>query len=371
MTIRVTFISHRTQRRLKEAFFTIAEQFTHYFREQIYAQEGFRPKEIKVVSLDTTEIVGRERKLHLMDVTIATEMGFQRSRLAIKVFDSLEKTLAESRGNQVLRYILGDNKEIRTPQLLYYSKEYKILVYEGLYAETFEQAKIPLEEKYFLAGRALATIHGFDLKNIDLQRYYTLLNKVFTSLMDQDVIAKKRLEDLRDRIVTEIEQKLFYSYGGGKYFGDFHSGNIMFTRIKEKIRNFNLKSDYVQVYLIDPEFTEDCTESTCNDRFEDIATFFSKELLQEYVNSGNIKNNRYLIDQFLNGYNSILRKINIGIEDIYPQGSSFELQIILALLVDLLYYVTVEDRGEWLNRAIQARLKLIDFLFTSPLSKKK
>ena len=125
------------------------------------------------------------------------------------------------------------------------------------------------------------------------------------------------------------------------------------------------------MYLIDPEFTEDCTESTCNDRFEDIATFFSKELLQEYVNSGNIKNNRYLIDQFLNGYNSILRKINIGIEDIYPQGSSFELQIILALLVDLLYYVTVEDRGEWLNRAIQARLKLIDFLFTSPLSKKK
>jgi hypothetical protein len=363
----VVFISRRTQKRLKDAFYTIASHFVTYFQEQIYKTEGFKPEDIKFQSLEPIAIIGRNRKLHLMEVIYASSMGFHKSKLAIKVFDAMDKVLQEASGNQILRYVLEGNEEIKTPHLLYYSKDYQLLIYEGLFADEFESITIPEDEKYFLAGRALGTIHNKELKNIDLERYYMFVENIFSKLIDSKFIPKMILENIRDRIVNEIESKMYYSYGGSRSFGDFHYGNIMFAKKTEKVRDFGFKSDFLQVFLIDPEFIEECIESTCPDRFEDIGTFFAKILLEEFIKSnGSPTKFENLIRSFISGYNTIYEPFKVKIKDMYPRGMTLELQIIFATLFDLMYYIDRDNGDEWLKNAINARLKFIDYLFQYP-----
>jgi hypothetical protein len=364
----VKIISRTTQKRLKEAFYTITSHFVNYFQDQTYKNEGYRPKDIKFHSLEPIAIIGRNRKLHIFDCNYSTEYGFHKSKLAIKVFDAMDKVLQEASGNQILRYVLEGNSEVKTPQLLYYSKDYQLLIYEGLFAEEFVNVKIPQDEKFFLSGRALGTIHNKELKNVDLERYYMFVENIFSKLFESKYIPKKNLEYIRDTIVNEIETRMYFSYGGSRSFGDFHSGNIMFEKHSEKIREFGLISDDYLVFLIDPEFIEDCTESTCPDRFEDIGTFFAKDLLEDFVKSNERPNKtENYIKTFLNGYNTIYEVFKVKIRDMYPKGITLELQIVFATLFDMLYYIEREE-DEWLKNAIRVRLRFIEYLFQHPFN---
>ena len=338
-----------------------------YFQDQTYKNIGYKPKEITFHSLEPLAIVGRNRKLFIYEVNFSSEMGFHKSKLAIKVFDSMDKVLQEASGNQILRYVLEGNPEVKTPQLLYYSKDFQLLIYEGLFAEEFSETKIHESEKYYLAGRALASVHNKELKNLDLQRYYMFVENIFDKLFSSNLIPSNILEEIRDKIVNEIESKMFYSYGGSRSFGDFHIGNIMFEQQSEKVRNLGLKSDKYQVFLIDPEFIEDCIENACVDRFEDIGTFFAKSLLEEFIKTAG-KPKKVLDDirEFLKGYNSIFEKYKIQLKDMYPRGITLELQMIFAILFDVLYYITTSENDEWLKSAIQARISYIDYLFQFP-----
>ncbi|OLS19528.1 MAG: hypothetical protein HeimC3_44740 [Candidatus Heimdallarchaeota archaeon LC_3] len=360
-------ISRRTQKRLKDAFYTVASHFISYFQEQTYTSTGYKPKEITFHSLEPLAIVGRNRKLYIYEVNYSSEMGFHKSKLAIKVFDAMDKVLQEASGNQILRYVLEGNPEVKTPQLLYYSKDFQLLIYEGLFAEEFSNSKINESEKYYLAGRALASVHNKELKNLDLQRYYMFVENIFNKLFDSNLIPSKTLEELRDKIVSEIEEKMFYSYGGSRSFGDYHVGNIMFEQQTEKVRNLGLKSDKFQIFLIDPEFIEDCIENTCVDRFEDIGTFFAKILLEDFIKTAG-KPKKVLNDlrDFLKGYNSIFERYKIKLKDMYPRGITLELQMVFAILFDVLYYIGTSENDEWLRSAIQARLSYIDYLFQYP-----
>ncbi|MFW9927866.1 MAG: hypothetical protein ACFFD1_00575 [Candidatus Thorarchaeota archaeon] len=356
-------ISRRTQKRLKEAFYIIASHFSSYFQDQVLKQSGYRPKDINFHSLDPVAIVGRHRKLHLFEVNFSSEMGFHKSKLAIKVFDNLDKVLQEATGNQILRSVLEGQSEIQTPQLLYYSKEYQLIVYEGLYAEEFENFKLAENDKFYFAGRSLGSVHNRDLKNVDLQRYYTFIDKIFTILFEKytKLIPKNTLELIRDRLVQEIEERLFYCYGGSRSFGDFHPGNIMFGRGEDKEKN------KIKIFLIDPEFIEDCIETPCVDRFEDIGTFFAKIGLEEYVRTnGSLINTKKIVKSFLNGYNSKYEDIKVRIEHIYPRGKSLEFQMILAIMFDVLYYLNREENNDWLKQMVTARLAYINTLFMHP-----
>jgi hypothetical protein len=360
-------ISRNTQKRLKEAFYTIASHFVTYFQEQIQKTEGYKPQDITFHSLEPLAIIGRNRKLHLMEVIYASSMGFHKSKLAIKVFDAMDKVLQEASGNQILRYVLDGNQEVKTPQLLYYSKDYQLLIYEGLFAEEFNNVKILEEEKYFLSGRALGSIHNKELKNIDLERYYMFVENIFSKLIHSNYIPKKTLENIRDKIVDEIESRMYYSHGGSRSFGDFHSGNIMFEKKDKIVRNFGFKSDYLQIFLIDPEFIEDCIESTCPDRFEDFGTFFAKIMLEEFIKTnGKPEKFERFVRSFIGGYNTIYEPFKVKISDMYPRGKTLELQIIFATLFDLLYYVEKNEGDQWLKNAINARLRFIDYLFQHP-----
>ena len=365
----MTFTQGILDKKLKEAFFVIANQFSSYFQEVVYRAEGIRPKTIKVQSLDPTGRAGRNRKLHLIDVVFSSDLGFHRARLFIKVFESVDKVLSEANGALQLQEWLVGLTDIKTPRLLYYSKDYQILVYEGLFAEDLENSDLALEEKYFISGLALSRIHGSNLKEVDIQRYYLLVDQLINQLLAIQV-PERTIIPFRDSIVEEIEKKLYYSYAGSRSFGDYHPGNIMVSKNAIRQRNTGRPSDFMEIHLIDPEFVE---RDDRIDRMEDVGNYFAKIALEDYVQTGGLAKTLSFVKLFFAGYNTVFDNKNITLEGLYPSGTTLELQIILSILFDLLFISRQENEmgSEWVLRARETRIEFINKLLArKPFSQK-
>ena len=363
-------ISKRTQTVLKHAFYVICNNFVQYFQDLIFQTEGVRPKEITFQSIDDIGRIGRNKRLHLVEIAFSSEYGFHKAKLAIKVYDD-EKAIQEATGSAYLADWLKKEKGIKTPKLLYYSKDHKILIYEGLYAKNFDDADIEINEKHFLSGIGLATVHGYELKEIDLQRYYLLVEKGLKEIEKLE-IPKSHIQNLSNILYFEIENVLYHSFGGARAFGDFHPGYIMFQIEPHPIHHYGRSSDNVEVFLIDAEFLE-TKETNENfdriDRFEDCGTFYAKILLEEFVKSaGSINKTLKNMKNMFEGYDTtFFKQTKVHFWDLYPKGTSLEFQTSLSLLFDTLYISRLEgDYGkEWVKSAIDVRMKLIDFLFTN------
>ena len=363
---------------LKKAFEVVASEFSNFFADKIKFQYGIRPdpKSIKIQSIDIKNILGRDRELYLVDIPFSSDAGIYQTRLFIKTFKDQRKVFQEASGSMHLEEILKNQNSVRTPKLLYYSKEWNILVFEGIYADDFDKCPyLSIEEKYFLAGLGLPVLHGSTLKEIDLERYYLLLEKSISQIKSRisSIIPEgvTVLDVLQANLVKEIEQRMFYSHGGGISFGDFHSGNMMFERINEKIRNLNKTIDNIQIWLIDCEFTDfDIENADRVDRFEDIGTFFAKNFLEEFSETQKIKTGLKNLKSFLTGYNSIFKKMTgIYLHECYPKGTTFEFQIAQTLLFDLLYFIIKVSDLSLIKKAFLLRIDFINYLLNNRLIK--
>lgn len=369
---------------LKKAMKVIASEFSNYFSGLTVKQEGLRPHpdSIAIQSIEIKNMIGRGRQLHLVEVNYHSDVGLGHSgRLFIKVFNTYGKLDEEANGAIFLQKILEKNSYIKTPKLLYTSQDYNILVYEGLYAEELDKYE-NLEEadKLFLAGSVLPAIHANVLKEVDLQRYYLILEKTIEKLIEIDkkmnLDMNEQLKNIRQLMVLEIENYMFHSHGGARVFGDFHAGNIMISN--RELRPNNKLNDYqqlennlyqnLQIYIIDPEFLD--PESDQVDRFEDIASFFIKDILDEFIESNfkALDKSKTNINQFLKGYNEQFQKMTNGLNlrDLYPKGITLDFQICMAVLFDLLFFIRNSNQ-EMINVGINVRLKLIEALLRDQL----
>lgn len=363
---------------LKKAFEVVASEFSNFFADKVKIQFGIRPNpsSIKIQSMEINNILGRDRQLYLVDIAFSSDAGIYQTKLFIKTFIDQQKVFQEASGSMHLEELLKKQMSVKTPKLLYYSKEWNILVFEGINAIDFDKyALITVEEKHFLAGVALPVLHGDTLKEIDLQRYYLILEKSISQikLKIKEILpeAIAILDILRDNLVKEIEQRMFYSHGGAISFGDFHSGNMMFESIKEKVRNVNSSLDNVQIWLIDCEFTEFDTENADRvDRFEDIGTFFAKDFLEEFSQQQRIIAGLKNLKAFLTGYNSVFKQITgIYLHECYPKGTTFEFQIAQTLLFDLLYFITKISDITLIKRGFLLRIDFMNYLLNNRIIK--
>lgn len=363
---------------LKKAFEVVASEFSNFFAEKVNLQYGFKPnpKSIKIQSLEIKNILGRGRRLYLVDIPFSSDVGIYQSRLFIKTFLDTQKVFQEASGAMYLEEFLLNDDLIKTPKLLYYSKEWNILVYEGIYSEDFEKFNvISNQEKHYLAGLSLPKLHGKTLKEADLQRYYLLLEKTISQI--KVGIAKilpegiSVLDIVQENLIKEIEHRMFYCHGGGYSFGDYHSGNIMFQVLDKNIRFFNRPSDNIQIWYIDPEFFDFESENAdMVDRFEDIGTFYAKVFLSEYSKNGNINEGITLLKSFLTGYNTTFRKITgIYLHECYPNGTTFEYHLAQNLLFDLLYFITTNTNVELIKKGFLLRIDIINYLLNNRLIK--
>lgn len=369
------YSQHKT---LKKAFEVIASEFSNFFADKIKLQYGIRPdpKTIKIQSIDVKNILGRDRQLYLVDIPFSSDAGIYQSRLFIKTFKDTRKVFQEASGSMHLEDLLNHQLSVKTPKLLYYSKDWNILVFEGIYAEDFATFRqITSDDKFNLAGQALPVLHGSTLKDIDLERYYLLLEKsisqikiIIGTIIPEGVAI---LDILRDNLVKEIEQRMFYSHGGGISFGDFHSGNMMFEQMRTNVRSTNKTTDNIQIWLIDCEFTDFDTENADKvDRFEDIGTFFAKDLLEEFLAHQKIDSGLKNLKAFLTGYNYVFKKLTgIYLHECYPRGTTFEFQIAQTLLFDLLYFITKITDINLVKKGFLLRIDFINYLLNNRLIK--
>ncbi len=369
------YSQHKT---LKKAFEVVASEFSNFFADKVKTEYGIRPSpsSIKIQSIEINNILGRERELYLVDIAFSSDAGIYQTKLFIKTFLNQQKVFQEASGSIHLEELLKNQISVKTPKLLYYSKEWNILVFEGIYATDFDKFnRISDDEKFFLAGLGLPVLHGKTLKEIDLQRYYLLLEKSISQIKIKikEIIPEgvTIVDILRDTLVKEIEQRMFYSHGGAISFGDFHSGNLMLAPLNEKIRNISKSIDNIQIWLIDCEFTEFDTENADRvDRFEDIGTFFAKDFLEEFSKNQKIKNGLMNLKSFLTGYNAIFKQLTgIYLHECYPKGTTFEFQIAQTLLFDLLYFITKITDINLIKKGFLLRIDFINYLLNNRLIK--
>jgi hypothetical protein len=368
---------HKT---LKKAIAVIASEFFTFFADQTQEKVGIRPNptSITIQSVDIKRNVGRKRELYLVELNLSTDVGMHETRLFIKLFKDHSKVLQEASGAIYLEDHLkgkkGEEIRVMTPKLLYYSKEWNILVYEGIYGDDFDNFNLcSIEDKMMLIGSALPKIQGFTMKEIDLQRYYLLLEKTINELYDICEYSlpnyEKIIPQIRELLIQELEQRMFYSYSGALSFGDFHTGNIMLQANPMKLTNLFTKDvnknaetlNRTMVWILDPEFFDlESINYDRIDRMEDIANVFTSYLLSEFSEKNSIKKTVKLIEKFLIGYNlEFKKKTGINLQDCYPKGSTLEYQIAQSLLFDIIHYLRNQFDSELMRTGLDLRLNLI------------
>lgn len=376
-------MSYSEHKALKRAMKVIAKEFANYFSDLVVKTEGTlrpHPESISIQSIVIKNIVGRGRQLHLVEVHFNSDVGLGHSgRLFLKVFRDNNKLAEEAKGAKFLYDSLNQNSYITTPKLLYFSHEYSILVYEGLYADELDKFQnISDQERFFIAGASLAVISSYSpppiditLKQIDLQRYYLLLEKTLDNLFEigktKSLKISDRLENIRELMVSNLEEYMFYAFGGTHSFGDYHAGNLMITdkilqttQQPTQSKNYENIFNQFQVYVIDPEFLDPDADQT--DRFEDIAAFFVESLLNEYANSSfkSANETRAKILLFFQGYDFIFKQDikTLSFLELYPRGLTLNFQFGMAILFDLLFFIRTAQ-SEKLQDGIEFRLRLV------------
>ncbi len=313
----------REKMRYTELLTRIVSCFEDYLKETIEKVMNERPRFITFNDVTSIRKMGRTGKIHLVNVHLGTDVGNFKTMLALKFSSSPEKVIQEAENSKILikrlEQLPADFDNLMTPKLIYSDPEFPhLLVYEGIFGQTYTESKIERMFKAKTAGKLLAAIHGSQTDRIDVDKYKGLMALVLIDL------------PLSDQHMMEISlavdfslSKMRHSIGGSLIFADFHMDNVIFgSSIKRDDMDYSVLKDmsavYKQnVYVIDPEYIYPGD----SDRFEDIGTFFAYPCLQEFKRFGTVNETRKDILTFLLGYNQILKLIvKKDLADLYPHG---------------------------------------------------
>lgn len=312
----------REKMRYTELLTKIVSCFEDHLKTAVEKVTQSRPRFITINDITSIRKMGRTGKIHLVSVNLGTDAGSFTPMIALKISSSPKKVVQEAENSKMLMQRLdqlpADFDYLKTPKLIHSDPESRLLIYEGIFGQTYTESKIERTFKAKTVGKLLAAIHGSQTDRIDVDKYKGLMALVLIDL------------PLSDQHTREISlavdfslSKMRHSTGGSLIFADFHMDNIIFGQsIKREDLDYSVLKDmsavYKQnVYVIDPEYMYPGD----SDRFEDIGTFFAYQCLQEFRQFGTINETRKDILTFLLGYNQVLKLIaRKDLADLYPHG---------------------------------------------------
>jgi hypothetical protein len=267
--------------------------------------------------------MGRTGKIHLVSVNLGTDAGSFKTMLALKISSSPQKVIQEAENSEMLISRLEQLPEdfssfLKTPKLIYSDPDSRLLVYEGIFGQTYVESKIERTFKAKTTGKLLAAIHGTQTDRIDVEKYKGLMALVLIDLP----LSDQHKRDISLAVDFSLS-KMRHSIGGSLIFADFHMDNVIFGQsVKHEDLDYSVLKDmsavYKQnVYIIDPEYMYPGD----SDRFEDIGTFFAYQCLQEFRKFRTVNETRKDILTFLLGYNQVLKLlVRKDLADLYPHG---------------------------------------------------
>ncbi|MFX1285378.1 MAG: hypothetical protein ACFFB5_17155 [Promethearchaeota archaeon] len=295
---------------------------------------AFFPVE-KIENVTLGKRLGRRKELQLMTVEVVDTLQNRKYKidLAFKFLSDPETAAKEGNGAVWLGEVLKNNIKVRTPQLLHFSHENSLLIYEGLREpREFFDSELDQPQKFFLAGMALPYIHGIFKHKVFVDRYLHLISEVVKGLNvapgDKDELFSLFKEEFR---------RIGLSDAGANCFGDYHPGNIMFKEGKTLTSNTgDLKIDRTDIFLIDPAYLDKAGNV---DRAEDIGTFFSKFAYNDFYLSQSFDKTVNDFELICKGYDYTISRNGITLEEFYPDGTSFDFHIALGILIDTMFKI--------------------------------
>ena len=315
--------------KMRRIFTIIWNHLKEPILKEIQTELNIVPTKLDLVGIDYRRHGTDRSKVYIVDYY--NDVGLEgpiEYKVVIKFspsFEDFEKEYGNL--NKIKRTIKPFEDAVKVPELLYSNKNLKCLIYEGIKGKTYLEMEYPPEIKSYLVGRALAAFHGDKLKPVDVEAYNAMFLFALKYLQFSDEMLKLFV-DLSLPFVHSIQ----HSEGGANIFGDFHQENVMFE-VNPNVINPTTGFPEVQTYFIDPEFY---TEGQ-RDRLEDIATFFSKQIQEEFMTTSSISNTQRDLAYFLIGYDEYLKRITGGktLGDLYPELLPIDFQVVIFILLDL------------------------------------
>lgn len=337
---------------INQLLLSIVSGFSDYFINVATSIFEKEPHNINFDSIRSDRKIGTTG-IQLVSVNFSCEYGKVQAGLAVKVYRNAAELPPIVEKINFLSdrlkpyYSLG----VSTAKIIFQKSQ--ILVMEGITGESFRHSTVPISEKYRLAGKCLAALHGHEANQSNTQHYRELEYATIETLpLNTD--AKNFLKEKFQSFPLEK-----YSQNSGAIsFGDFHAGNLLFE--------INLyKSPLLMSHLIDPEFLQ--TEPT-SDRFEDIANFFVNRAIQEFQIKGKLFQITRELRSFLAGYDEILAYKLKKLKLFYPIGDTFNYQLALGIVLSILNLMSLSESDDttYISSQMELRLKLAVLLLESP-----
>ena len=315
----------------------LSKFFLNHLEELVRKKTGaFFPVE-KIDTMQLGKRLGRRKELQLMTVTVVDSLQNQKYDvdLAFKFLTDKESSIREGNGAVWLGNVLKNNFKVRTPQLLYFSQENSLLIYEGLSGpqELFD-SDLDEPQKLFLAGMALPYIHGVFQYKVQVDRYLHLITNVLNRLN----FAAGEKDELKS-LFKPCLRRIGLNNSGANSFGDYHPGNVMFLETDGKTSSTgDMKIDSTSIYLIDPAYVD--REGNV-DRAEDLGTFFSKFAYNDFYLTQTFDKTSEDFELLCKGYDYTILQNGVSLYDYYPEGTTFDFQIALGILIDALFKVNI------------------------------
>ena len=285
-------------------------------------------------NLELGKRLGKRKELQLMNVTVVDALQNKKFKvdLAFKFLTDANEAIKEANGAVWLEELLKNNNRVKTARLLYFSKEYSLLIYEGLSDSTeFFTNELDLPQKFFLAGSALPYVHGLFKQKVIVDRYLHLITETLNGLN----ISVNDRDELNSLFKPHLK-RIGMSLAGAHSFGDFHPGNLMLGESDRQLMNSgDLKIDHTITYLVDPAYID---RDNFIDRAEDFGTFFTKFAYNEYSQTQSFEKTVSDIQLFCKGYDYTSSFNGVKFADYYPEEiTSIDFHIALGILIESLF----------------------------------
>lgn len=312
----------------------------------------------KIENLELGRRLGRRKELQLCTLTVIDSLQNRKYELdlAFKFHINPETAITEGNGALWLGDLLRNNPKVKIPQLLYFSQENSLLIYEGLREprEFFEADFLDEPQRFYLAGLGLPYVHGIFKQRISVDRYLHLISSVTDGLH----ISASVKDELNSLFKPDL-RKIGLNDSGANCFGDFHPGNIMFQETDTYTTNTgDLKIDKTKIFLIDPAFVD--REGNI-DRGEDIGTFFSKFVYNDFYLTQSVDKSVLEFELLCKGYDFTIAQNGLSLIDYYPEGTTFDFHIALGILIDTLFKIRDKQKISTQDR-IQTSIEAVRYV---------
>lgn len=310
----------------------IKEHFENYLRRQLGVKTGIPYSgSLTIEDVSLGDMIGPHKDFGQLEVLVKTSIGTQNLSLIVKVFEPsrIVDMAPLASAAESMKHIFSQGQIVNTPNLLYFSHGHLSMFFDGLPPSigSFFSSSLDYAQRYALAGKALASIHGYTLYQIGYSRYLRREFSVTSHLPSFALDKKKEFEEL----FKAYERNFRVSYGGAHSYGSYLPSSLFISRSIDQ-------TSTPQIYLIDP--SELNVDDNSIDRFEDVAKFFAQTALTNLAVEGSLDRggiedflSQLGIVHFIEGYNSIFEpRTTVRLTDLYGESHTFGYHLALQLL---------------------------------------